>query len=905
MAMSPGAQRLPSQYSAAAGSPYGQPPGYMGPYSMSQAPPPMNILSPSMPYSHGFAPPAALHVPDAGIAPQNPYGSPPLVPPHMQPHPPIYQLQRHPSETLTPGSSHSFPNSPGLAGVMNQPLPSPRSASPSTSQAPTPSHNVPPASYGPHTPYYPQVSGAPYTYSIPAYTQSPVYQTGHYPVSPFGRYPSSSEPESPGQWWFVGAPPGSNVGASYPSPYPGSYSSTGGGRDDSFLRQETPPTASAGYPSQPLRPQGTTATVRNMEGASVPGRPTSAPLSPRSGHSSAASGPPPSATDRAVIRRPYHPSPPSHRSEWVMWVGNVPSDTTHDELWRFFTQSGATIPVSPGSLTGPPQLIGAGVQSIFLIARSSCAFVNLASEAHLQAAIAYFDGRPVRPDDPRCPRLVCRVRRKEDDLKAGVGGQRGTGIHMRYVKEQRAKDLAARALSSSDENSAEVPDTPSTVDSESATDPGAHHGPHPPPKHGSSGSGSFASTSSSVLSRYFPQRYFILKSLTQYDLDLSVERGLWATQKHNEDILDKAYRTSKDVFLIFGVNKSGEFYGYARMAGPIHGEGRTSWASGTDASSISSRSSRSRRSGVAKEEGGSAFQPERTHEAQIFFSPGEYRLIEESPMSMSPDPANPQAVTPGAKMEHLLGVGRVSYPDRVSPSFTEVGRDTLSAPGQIERPHHTFSSELREPERLRANAATLLAAAAPAQTIELDEEAPIRALRDKQAARQGTARRPDGASSLGPVSEEDEKADADGVTRRDHALRRPPTDARPDATTPGATPDGDAEKSAVQEAADHPWGGSFKVEWIRTERLPFWRTRHLRNPWNQDREVKVSRDGTELEPGVGQALLEEWDREEAPTQPLTGVRPRRSPSQKPPSSTPLTPIPSSSHETQEIEPSTT
>jgi hypothetical protein len=50
----------------------------------------------------------------------------------------------------------------------------------------------------------------------------------------------------------------------------------------------------------------------------------------------------------------------------------------------------------------------------------------------------------------------------------------------------------------------------------------------------------------------------------QHDLDLSVEKGLWATQRHNEGVLDRAYRTAKDVYLIFGVNKSGEFYGYAR-----------------------------------------------------------------------------------------------------------------------------------------------------------------------------------------------------------------------------------------------------------------------------------------------------------------------------------------------------
>jgi hypothetical protein len=50
----------------------------------------------------------------------------------------------------------------------------------------------------------------------------------------------------------------------------------------------------------------------------------------------------------------------------------------------------------------------------------------------------------------------------------------------------------------------------------------------------------------------------------QDDLDLSVQTGVWATQKHNEPVLDRAFRTSKDVFLVFSVNKSGEFYGYAR-----------------------------------------------------------------------------------------------------------------------------------------------------------------------------------------------------------------------------------------------------------------------------------------------------------------------------------------------------
>lgn len=51
------------------------------------------------------------------------------------------------------------------------------------------------------------------------------------------------------------------------------------------------------------------------------------------------------------------------------------------------------------------------------------------------------------------------------------------------------------------------------------------------------------------------------------------------------------------------------------------------------------------------------------------------------------------------------------------------------------------------------------------------------------------------------------------------------------------------------------WGKPFKVEWISTTRLPFYRTRGLRNPWNSNREVKIARDGTELETATGRRLL--------------------------------------------------
>ena len=39
-------------------------------------------------------------------------------------------------------------------------------------------------------------------------------------------------------------------------------------------------------------------------------------------------------------------------------------------------------------------------------------------------------------------------------------------------------------------------------------------------------------------------RFFIVKSLTMQDLEQSVRNGIWATQSHNEDALNKAYNVS-------------------------------------------------------------------------------------------------------------------------------------------------------------------------------------------------------------------------------------------------------------------------------------------------------------------------------------------------------------------------
>lgn len=49
-------------------------------------------------------------------------------------------------------------------------------------------------------------------------------------------------------------------------------------------------------------------------------------------------------------------------------------------------------------------------------------------------------------------------------------------------------------------------------------------------------------------------------------------------------------------------------------------------------------------------------------------------------------------------------------------------------------------------------------------------------------------------------------------------------------------------------------GGVFKVDWICRKELPFTSTLHLYNPWNDGKQVKIGRDGQEIEPRVAEDL---------------------------------------------------
>ncbi|KAJ7911649.1 YT521-B-like domain-containing protein [Mycena leptocephala] len=433
---------------------------------------------------------------------------------------------------------------------------------------------------------------------------------------------------------------------------------------------------------------------------------------------------------KPLERQPYHPTPPVSRSDWVMWAGNVPRDARHDELWRFFTEGAGSV------------AHGHGILSIFLIARSACAFVNYSSSAALSAAIAQFDGVPLRAGYAGRA-LECRARDGDDNLRVGVGGQRGVGMHECWMRDRRREwvDAESGAHSKSERDTVKDKDA-STLEASGSASPGGEHGS--------------TSTSSSMLARHFPQRFFILKSLTREDLDLSVRTGVWATQHHNEGVLDRAFRTAADVVLIFSVNKSGEFYGWARCVCAV--------------------------------------------------------------FSLSPLPRMQPILTtvfPIHRMEGPVGQGKAA-------AWAPRGDQATPAPTAETHTHTPYADPARAAQSApallaRRSSARLLVRPVPKLKHSLDPMV-LRELEQPLAASLGTEKEEMGA----------------------------PADTR------------NRDGGGRQEGEGDCWGQNFALHWMCTVSLPFTRTQSLRNPWNHDRQVKVARDGTEIEPAVGHALIEQW-----------------------------------------------
>lgn len=125
-------------------------------------------------------------------------------------------------------------------------------------------------------------------------------------------------------------------------------------------------------------------------------------------------------------------------------------------------------------------------------------------------------------------------------------------------------------------------------------------------------------------------------------------------------------------------------------------------------------------------------------------------------------------------------------------------------------------------------------------------------------------------SARGTIFWEAERDEDNSSSGRD-TLEVPGQDGEEGSSSgPGSNGDASSVQSESGRTEAKAWGKPFKLEWLSTVRLPFYRARGLRNPWNSNREVKIARDGTELEPSVGRRLIGLFNRVHSPVPPVAG-----------------------------------
>ncbi len=174
----------------------------------------------------------------------------------------------------------------------------------------------------------------------------------------------------------------------------------------------------------------------------------------------------------------------------AIWIGNLPPQTDLMSLVLHVCKETT------------------GLESLFLISKSNCAFANFKDEAACSAAQV-----KIHDSKFQTVRLVSRLRRNSVGTATGVNVPTGPA-----ALSPPANPLVARSTSPDS-------DTKPKELQEEARDAQA------------------------VEETSLPKdKFFIVKSLTVEDLDLSVRNGIWATQSHNEDALNKAYQVNRSYF---------------------------------------------------------------------------------------------------------------------------------------------------------------------------------------------------------------------------------------------------------------------------------------------------------------------------------------------------------------------
>jgi RNA recognition motif-containing protein len=172
------------------------------------------------------------------------------------------------------------------------------------------------------------------------------------------------------------------------------------------------------------------------------------------------------------------------QSGHAIWVGNLPVNTSIIALKDHFAK-GFTLEI----------------ESVFLMSKSNCAFVNYSTEKACSDAAARFHNSRFMGT-----LLACRIRTP-------------LAHSPNKLYDVDSENRSRSSLSLSGETVAQCE---SPIKTEMAN----------------------KETTETISASRESDRFFIMKSLTVQDLVLSVQYGIWITQYHNEELLNRAYEVS-------------------------------------------------------------------------------------------------------------------------------------------------------------------------------------------------------------------------------------------------------------------------------------------------------------------------------------------------------------------------
>jgi hypothetical protein len=156
-----------------------------------------------------------------------------------------------------------------------------------------------------------------------------------------------------------------------------------------------------------------------------------------------------------------------------------------------------------------------GLESLFLISKSNCAFANYRDEQLCSAA-----QRKLHDSKFMTVRLVSRLRKSTVEGPAGVTAPTGPAASAPQAAPSQETAASEDGGGEIQENGvASAIGTTTSQEAKAATP---------------LGDGRSAQK----------DRFFVLKSLTVEDLELSVRTNIWATQAHNEEVLNSAFQVS-------------------------------------------------------------------------------------------------------------------------------------------------------------------------------------------------------------------------------------------------------------------------------------------------------------------------------------------------------------------------